>query len=116
MNQIKKLPVGDLGYNFIPKEFLPEGENEYYIRFKQNPATDYRPLTRQEIAILKSNGNRSDNWSNILVREGIDVLLIEDCTFFGLVRIGKLEPYFLEFSQLRTPVGLYRSLIRNNFV
>ncbi|MBO9618055.1 MAG: DUF4954 family protein [Niabella sp.] len=111
MNQIKKLPVGDLGYNFIPKEFLPEGENEYYIRFKQNPATDYRPLTRQEIAILKSNGNRSDNWSNILVREGIDVLLIEDCTFFGLVRIGKLEPYFLEFSQLRTPVGLYRSFI-----
>lgn len=100
-----------MGYNFIPKEFLPEGENEYYIRFKQNPATDYRPLTRQEIAILKSNGNRSDNWSNILVREGIDVLLIEDCTFFGLVRIGKLEPYFLEFSQLRTPVGLYRSLI-----
>lgn len=111
MNQIKKHPVENLGYNFIPQEFLPEGKNEFYIRFQQNPSTDYRQLTKQEIAILKSNGNRSDNWSQILVREGIDILLIEECTFFGLVRIGKLEPYFLEFSQLRTPVGLYRSLI-----
>ncbi|MBZ4192088.1 DUF4954 family protein [Niabella beijingensis] len=111
MNLIKKHPVATLGYNFIPHEFLPEGKDEFYIRFQQNPATDYRPLTRQEIAILKSNGNRSDNWSHVLVREGIDILLIEECTFFGLVRIGKLEPYFLEFSQLRTPVGLYRSLI-----
>ncbi|MBO9594492.1 MAG: DUF4954 family protein [Niabella sp.] len=111
MNQIKKHPVENLGYNFIPQEFLPEGKDEFYIRFQQNPATDYRQLTRQEIAILKSNGNRSDNWSQVLVRDGIDILLIEECTFFGLVRIGKLEPYFLEFSQLRTPVGLYRSLI-----
>ncbi|SDD32104.1 DUF4954 family protein [Niabella drilacis] len=111
MNQIKKHPVENLGYNFIPSEFLPEGKDEFYIRFQQNPATDYRQLTRQETAILKSNGNRSDNWSQVLVREGIDILLIEECTFFGLVRIGRLEPYFLEFSQLRTPVGLYRSLI-----
>ncbi|WP_300601199.1 DUF4954 family protein [Niabella sp.] len=111
MNQIKKHPVENLGYNFIPQEFLPEGKDEFYIRFQQNPSTDYRPLTRQEIAILKSNGNRSDNWSQVLVRDGIDILLIEECTFFGLVRIGKLEPYFLEFSQLRTPVGLYRNLI-----
>ncbi|WP_018626765.1 DUF4954 family protein [Niabella aurantiaca] len=111
MNQIKKHPVETLGYNFIPCEFLPEGKDEFHIRFQQNPAADYRPLTKQEIAILKSNGNRSDNWSQVLVREGIDILLIEECTFFGLVRIGKLEPYFLEFSQLRTPVGLYRSLI-----
>ena len=111
MNQIKKHPVENLGYNFIPAEFLPEGKDEFYIRFQQNPAADYRPLTKQEIAILKSNGNRSDNWSQVLVRDGIDILLIEECTFFGLVRIGRLEPYFLEFSQLRTPVGLYRSLI-----
>lgn len=111
MNLIKKYPVENLGYNFIPSAYLPAGKDEYYIRFQQNPATDYRSLTKQEIAILKSNGNRSDNWAQVLVREGIDILLIEECTFFGLVRIGKLEPYFLEFSQLRTPVGLYRSLI-----
>lgn len=47
----------------------------------------------------------------MLVRDGIDIHLIERCTFYGLVRIGKLEPLFLEFSEFRTAVGLYNCLI-----
>jgi hypothetical protein len=111
MNNIKKHPIENMGYNFIPPEYLPEGKDEYYLRFQQNPANDYRPLTKQEVTILTANGNRSDNWNHILVREGIDIHLIENCTFYGLIRIGKLEPYFLEFSEFRIAVGLYRSLI-----
>lgn len=111
MNNIKKYPIENLGYNFIPAQYLPEGKDEYYLRFQQNPATDYRQLTRQELTILVSNGNRSNNWDNVLVRDGININLIEECTFFGLVRIGKLEPCYMEFSELRVPVGLYRSLI-----
>src|SRR5690606_8780906 len=60
---------------------------------------------------LKANGNHSNNWNDILVRDGIDITLIEACTFYGHVRIGKLEPYFLEFSEVRFPVGLYHSMI-----
>ena len=100
-----------MGYNFIPKEYLPEGKDEYYHRFQQNPATDYRPLSAAEITVLKSNGNRCNNWEDVLVRDGIDIHLIERCTFYGLVRIGKLEPLFLEFSEFRTAVGLYNCLI-----
>ncbi|HTG55429.1 MAG TPA: DUF4954 family protein, partial [Niabella sp.] len=111
MNQIKKHKADQLGYNFIPATFLPEGENEYYLRFQQNPANDYRPLTKQEITILQSNRNRSGNWDDVLVRDGIDIHLIEECTFYGLVRIGKLEQYFLEFSEVKFPVGLYHSQI-----
>lgn len=111
LNHIKKYPIENLGYNFIPAKYLPEGKDEYYLRFQQNPAADYRPLSRQELTILVSNGNRSNNWDNVLVREGTDINLIEGCTFFGLVRIGKLEPCYMEFSELRVPVGLYRSLI-----
>jgi hypothetical protein len=111
MNQIRKHKADQLGYNFIPASFLPEGKDEYYLRFQQNPATDYRPLTKQEITILQSNRNRSGNWDDILVRDGIDIHLIEECTFYGLVRIGKLEQYFLEFSEVRFPVGLYNSQI-----
>lgn len=111
MNQITKHPVESLGYNFIPQDLLPKGKDEYYLRFQQNPATDYRPLTKAEITILTSNGNRSSDWNNVLVREGIDIHLIEECTFSGLVRIGKLEPYYLEFSEVRMPVGLYSSSI-----
>lgn len=111
MNNIKKQPIENLGYHFIPAEYLPEGKDEYYLRFQQNPATDYRPLTRQELTMLVSNGNRSNNWDNVLVRDGINISLIEECTFFGLVRIGRLEPCYMEFSELRVPVGIYRSLI-----
>ncbi len=111
MNNILKQPIENLGYHFIPAAFLPEGKDEYYLRFQQNPATDYRPLTSQELTILVSNGNRSNNWDNVLVRDGIDINLIEECTFFGLVRIGRLEPCYMEFSELRVPVGIYRSLI-----
>ncbi len=100
-----------MGYNFIPKEYLPEGKDEYYLRFQQNPATDYRPLSAAEITVLKSNGNRCNNCEDVLVRDGIDIHLIERCTFYGLVRIGKLEPLFLEFSEFRTAVGLYNCLI-----
>ncbi|HUN04582.1 MAG TPA: DUF4954 family protein, partial [Niabella sp.] len=60
---------------------------------------------------MKSNGNRCNNWEDVLVRDGIDIHLIERCTFYGLVRIGKLEPLFLEFSEFRTAVGLYNCLI-----
>lgn len=111
MNQIKKHKADQLGYNFIPAAFLPEGKDEYYLRFQQNPANDYRPLTKQEITILQSNRNRAGNWDDVLVRDGIDIHLIEECTFYGLVRIGKLEQYFLEFSEVKFPVGLYHSQI-----
>lgn len=111
MNQIKKHKAGELGYNFIPKEYLPEGKDEYYLRFQQNPSTNYRSLTKQEITILLSNRNKAKNWDDVLVRDGVDIHLIEECTFYGLVRIGKLEPYFLEFSEVTFPVGLYNSLI-----
>jgi len=112
MNNIKKTPVNDLGYNFVDPKYLPKGKDEYYLRFKQNPdAGQYRSLTAKEIKQLIANGNSSDNWKNVLVTNGFDASLIQQCKFFGLVRIGKLEPYYLEFHDLRLPVGLYNSYI-----
>ncbi len=37
--------------------------------------------------------------------------LVKNCKFFGLVRIGNLEPFYLEFHNLRMAVGLYNSTI-----
>ncbi len=112
MNNIKKTPVNDLGYNFVDPKYLPKGKDEYYLRFKQNPdAGQYRSLTAIEIKQLVANGNSSDNWKNVLVTNGFDASLIQQCKFFGLVRIGKQEPYYLEFHDLRLPVGLYNSYI-----
>src|SRR5699024_4631888 len=71
----------------------------------------YRHLKAREIETLVQNNNTSDDWNKIWVTEAFDPDLVIGCHFFGLVRIGKLEPYYLEFHNLRMPVGLYSSTI-----
>jgi carbonic anhydrase/acetyltransferase-like protein (isoleucine patch superfamily) len=112
MNQIIKTPLRNLGYDFIPAEFLPEGKDEFYLRNEQHtPSGPYRHLKLDEVEDLKKNGNKSDDW-NLLMVTGIFLPeLIHHCNFYGLVRIGCLEPYYLEFHNLRRPVGLYNSTI-----
>lgn len=112
MNHITRRPIAALGYDFIPKEFIPKGKDEYYLRNIQNRSgIKYRKLTAAEIKILESNANSSDNWSKLQVADAFNPNLVKNCAFYGLVRIGKLEPYFVEFNNLRMPVGLYSSTI-----
>ena len=68
MNNIKKEAVEKLGYDFIPKEYLPAGQNEYYLRNRENPGCiDYRNITALEKEILIANGNTSTDWEKIFV-------------------------------------------------
>ncbi|TAF95034.1 MAG: DUF4954 family protein, partial [Bacteroidetes bacterium] len=111
-NVIVQSRVSDLGYNFIAPQYLPEGKDEYYLRNQQNRSgITYKKLTASEIEILVRNGNTSDDWNNFLVSDQFNPQLVKNCKFFGLVRIGKLQPMFLEFSDLKVPVGLYNSTI-----
>ncbi|MGC8750141.1 DUF4954 family protein [Hydrotalea sp.] len=111
-NNIQKIPIQQLGYHFIPPEYLPKGKNEYYLRDAQNRSgIEYRRLTAYEIEALVKNRNTSDDWNNILVSDAFNPELVKNCKFFGLVRIGKLEPICLNFSDLTIPVGLYNSII-----
>ncbi|MBN8687784.1 MAG: DUF4954 family protein [Chitinophagales bacterium] len=112
MNIITKKAISDLGYGFIAKAYIPKGKNEYYLRNVQNRSgIRYRKLTPVEINLLEKNDNSSDNWNKVLVSDAFDPTLVKRCSFFGLVRIGKLEPYFHEFNNLHMPVGLYNSTI-----
>lgn len=112
MNEITRHPLNKLGYNFIVKRYLPKSEDEYYLRNTQNKnGISYRKLTYSEQEVLIRNGNNSDDWSKIFVSKAFDPELVKNCKFFGLNRIGKLEPYYLEFHNLRMPVGLYNSTI-----
>lgn len=112
MNKINKHPVSTLGYGFIDPAYIPKGKDEYYLRYKQNRSKkNYRQLTPSEIKLLEKNDNSSDDWSRVLVTDVFDVSLIKRCSFFGLIRIGKLEPFYHEFNDLRMPVGLYNSTI-----
>ncbi|MEI8110749.1 MAG: DUF4954 family protein [Chitinophagia bacterium] len=111
-NIIYKTPQEALGYDFIRPPFLPNGKNEYYLRNLQNRnGINYRGLTAQEIERLVLNGNTSDNWNHFLVSDAFNPDLVKNCKFYGLVRIGKLEPVCLGFSDLKMPVGLYHSTI-----
>jgi len=111
-NDITKTPIEKLGYNFITEEYLPKGKDEYYLRDLQNRSgIIYRNLTAYEIEALVKNRNTSDDWNKILVSDAFNPELVKNCKFFGLVRIGKLEPWFLEFSDMKYAVGLYNSTI-----
>ena len=112
MNTLKKIPITALGYDYIPPAYLPIGENEYYLRNHQNrSAITHRSLTSTELEALVRNRNTSDNWNNVLVADNFNADLVRNCTFFGLVRIGNLEPLYLEFHSIRFRVGLYNSTI-----
>lgn len=112
MNVITKSPIPNLGYNFVPAAYLPKGKDEYYLRNKQNRSgIHYRHLNALEIEVLVRNRNTSDNWNHILVSDAFNPELVKNCKFFGLVRIGKLEPYYLEFHAVKLQVGLYNSTI-----
>lgn len=111
-NNIVKHSLQSLGTGFIPTQYLPQDEDEYYLRDMQNRSgIEYRHLTAYEIEALVKNRNTSDDWNKILVSDAFNAELVKNCKFYGLVRIGKLEPYFLEYSDLRVPVGLYNSTI-----
>jgi hypothetical protein len=112
MNIIKKQTVSSLGYGFIAKEYIPKGKDEYYLRnIQHRTPSKYRKLTAAEIKQLEKNDNSSDDWNKVLVTAIFNPNLIKRCSFFGLVRIGRLEPLFHEFNDLRMPVGIYNSTI-----
>jgi len=111
-NNIIKSNLSSLGYDFIKKEHIPKGKNEYYLRNMQNKSgIEYRHLTAYEIEVLVRNRNTSDDWNNIYVSNAFNPELVQNCKLYGLVRIGKLESYCLEYSDLKVPVGLYNSTI-----
>ena len=112
MNTIIKHDLTDLGYNFIDPIYIPEGKDEYFLRYTQQPKeVNYRNLTLTEIEVLVSNRNTSDDWSKFLVTDFFNPALIKNCEFHGLIRIGKMESFYLEFHNLRLSVGLYNSTI-----
>ena len=112
MDPIAKQSLKALGYDFIPTEFLPNGKDEYHLRNLQNRnGIAYRILTAYEIEVLVRNNNTSDDWAKIFVSNAFNPELVKNCKFFGLVRIGKLEPIALEYHNVCMPVGLYNSTI-----
>lgn len=112
MGYIIKIPLNRIGYDFIPADYLPKGKDEYYLRFQQNKSNKkYRNLTEEEVRILELNHNESTDWNDVLVTDKFLPKQIKRSKFFGLVRIGDMEEVYLEYRDIRLPVGIYNSQI-----
>jgi len=111
MNRIDKKPLSELGYNFVPQEHLKKGQSEFEHRLKNVNPLDFRPLTGREIEILEANLNEAESWKAVSVKNGFNPYLVKNCRFFGVNSIGILESCYLEFKNLRMPVGLYNSTL-----
>jgi hypothetical protein len=113
MDQVTVVYPENMGNNFIPAEYLPEGKDEYYIRNAQSrkPKKGWRKLRSDEVERLVKNDNTSDGWDNILVTDEFDPNQIKNTRFFGLVRIGRLRNVFLQHHDLKVPTGITNSLI-----
>ena len=113
MDELRVIAGESLGRSFVPSEFLPKGEDEYYLRNAQSskPADYWRRLKLQEIETLEANTNSADDWSNVRVADPFDPQLIENTRFHGLVRIGKLEEVLLESDGLVVSAGISNSRI-----
>lgn len=113
MDRVLIVPGENIGRNFIPAEYLPEGRDEYYQRDKQvtKPDSGWRNLQSDEIERLVKNDNTAENWDDILVTDEFDPRQIKNSRFYGLVRIGRLKNNILQHHDLRLPAGISNSLI-----
>jgi hypothetical protein len=111
MSEIAVGNLNDFTKEFVPAEYGQDCRDEDLRRFQQDGRKDYRPLSSDQIEVLVKNNNTAEDWDRILVTEEFDPLLVRNCEFWGLVRIGNLSSTFLEYHELRLPVGLSNSTI-----
>ncbi|MDR2964896.1 MAG: DUF4954 family protein [Treponema sp.] len=111
----KVYPIERYGYDFIPVEYLPAGADEYWMRDAQNSELfgnrNWRRLKESEIETLEKNRNHCSDWKDFFVCDPFDPTLIKDSSFYGLVRIGTLQPQALKHHDFCLPVGIRSSTI-----
>jgi hypothetical protein len=112
MNEFIKNPIQQIGYNFIAKEYLQKGKDEFYIRnIQRGERQQYKPLTEKQIQQLIQNQNECDNWENILVAPKFDAKLVQRNRFHGKITIGNLSANYHEFHNFKMREGIYDSTI-----
>jgi NDP-sugar pyrophosphorylase family protein len=111
MSDIVSRPLEGISSDFLPPEYRRDPGNPREFR-NPLPAIDgHRKLKAQEIEILVKNGNSAEDWDLILVSGAFNPDLIINCDFFGQIFIGELSPNYIEYHDLRLPVGIRNSTI-----
>ena len=110
---MKRENIEHYGYNFVEDEYLESDRDEYTLRNERIKHWDaaWRRLREDEITLLQLLGNISSNWNNVWVEDPIDITLIRNTSFFGLVRIGSLQPATISYHDFKLPEGIRESHI-----
>ncbi|MDD3823630.1 MAG: DUF4954 family protein [Sphaerochaetaceae bacterium] len=105
---MNRIPINEYGYGFIPPQYLGKERDEYWLRNRQIEGWNvtWRPLVAEERQQLERQGNICPNWNDVLVEDPIDLSLIRDSAFYGLVRIGSMEPYAVSYHDFVLPEGI----------
>lgn len=113
MKEVHMLGAERYGFGFVAPEFLEAGRDEFWLRDIQVGAQfrTWRHLKSSEIEELVKNDNSCPDWDLVFVSDPFVPALIKNTSFFGLVRIGKLENAVLAHHDLRLPVGIWNSTI-----
>lgn len=115
-NDIRIFREVRVGEDFVPAHYLQPGENEYRIRDEQlrglgkEPAA-FRPLSAHELEVIVRNNNTCNDWSQFLVTDPFCPELLRNNSFFGLIRISRLEHITLEHHDISSETGIVNSQI-----
>lgn len=111
MSEVRVGNLKDFSGSFVPAEYGQGCRDWDLQRFQRGESKAYQPLSSEQIEVLVKNNNTAENWDRILVTENFDPRLVRNCEFWGLVRIGDLSPTFLEYHDVKLPVGFFSSTI-----
>ncbi|HOF00313.1 MAG TPA: DUF4954 family protein [Spirochaetota bacterium] len=111
MSDVKMYPIEQFSINFVNESALPAGESKYYYRNPNAGHKFFRNLEASEIETLVKNNNFAENWNEIFVSKEFNANCVINNEFFGKVLIGKLSENYLEYNDLKLPVGIYNSTI-----
>jgi NDP-sugar pyrophosphorylase family protein len=111
MSKVILINNSKLGEGFLESKFLHNGQDEFYFRNQQVNKKNWRNLKPSEINLLIKNGNTASSWDDVLVTEPFNPSFILRSSFYGLVRIGKIEEGILKYHDFALNQGIYDSVI-----
>jgi len=76
-------------------------------------ASEYRPLSSEEIARLTSQGCSSTDWSKVQVAGGFNAEKVKSTHFSGDVKLGAFEKQVSFFGGVKKPTGISNATIHN---
>jgi hypothetical protein len=76
-------------------------------------ASEYRPLSSEEIAGLTSQGCSSTDWSKVQVAGGFNAEKVKSTHFSGDVKLGAFEKQVSFFGGVKKPTGISNATIHN---